>query len=353
MEPRVVVLGDANVDMVIRLPDRAPGAVDLTGSEPRLFGGGSAANVAVGLARLDLAVTFIGSVGDDGFGRWVADDLAREGVDTRGLIAVRDAFTPMVIALIQPDGERLVVVWPPERGADLRLRPEDLDPDWLSGAAWLHTTGMCLRASPVREAVLGGMALAREAGATVSLDLNLRAELWGLDGETRETLERAIAHSDVVLGSGPEEIVPLAGLDHVEDAALRPLDELGTMQAQDAALRPLDELGTMQAQDAARAICDGRRVVVARLGADGALAAGPPSGEICHAPAFPTSVVDTLGAGDAFDAGFIAARLASCDVGEALRWGNAAAAFKIGRPGARGTPAWDELEGLLGRGSKK
>jgi sugar/nucleoside kinase (ribokinase family) len=316
MEPRVVVLGDANVDMVIRLPDRAAGAVDLTGSEPRLFGGGSAANVAVGLARLDLAVTFIGSVGDDGFGRWVADDLAREGVDTRGLIAVRDAFTPMVIALIEPDGERLVVVWPPERGADLRLRPEDLDPDWLSGAAWLHTTGMCLRASPVREAVLGGMALAREAGATVSLDLNLRAELWGLDGDTRETLERAIAHSDVVLGSGPEEIVPLAGLDHVEDAA--------------------------------RAICDGRRVVVARLGADGALAAGPHPGEIYHAPAFPTTVVDTLGAGDAFDAGFIAARLASCDVGEALRWGNAAAALKIGRPGARGSPSRDELDALLG-----
>jgi sugar/nucleoside kinase (ribokinase family) len=322
------VLGDANVDMVIRLPDRAPGAVDLTGSEPRLYGGGSAANVAVGLARLDLAVTFIGSVGDDGFGRWLADDFAGEDVDTRGLITVRDAFTPMVIALIEPDGERLVVVWPPERGADLRLRPEDLDPDWMAGAAWLHTTGM------VREAALGGMTLAREAGATVSLDLNLRVELWGLDGDTRGTLERAIALSDVVLGSGPEEIVPVAGLDHVEDAALRPLDKLGTMQA----------------QDAAQAMSDGQRVVVARLGADGALAAGPHSGEIYHAPAFPATVVDTLGAGDAFDAGFIAARLAGCDVGEALRWGNAAAAFKIGRPSARGSPSRAELERLVGRG---
>jgi fructokinase/2-dehydro-3-deoxygluconokinase len=268
-----------------------------------------------------LAVTFIGSVGDDGFGRWLADDFAREGVDTRGLITVRDAFTPMVIALIEPDGERLVVVWPPERGADLRLRPRDVDPDWMAGAAWLHTTGMCLRASPVRDAVLAGMALAREAGATVSLDLNLRAELWGLDDETRETLERAIHLADVVLGSGPEEIVPLAGLEQVEDAA--------------------------------RAICDGRRVVVARLGADGALAAGPPSDRICHAPAFPTTVVDTLGAGDAFDAGFIAARLAGCDVGEALRWGNAAAALKIGRAGARGSPAWAELEGLLGARSRE
>jgi sugar/nucleoside kinase (ribokinase family) len=316
MTSKVVVLGDANVDMVIRLPDRAPGQVDLTGSEPQLYGGGSAANVAVGLARLGASVTFIGSVGDDGFGRWLADDFAREGVDTRGLIAIHDAFTPMVIALIEPAGERMVVVWPPERGADLRLRPQDVDPVWMADTAWLHTTGMCLRASPVRETVLHGMALAREMGAVVSLDLNLRVELWGLDGETRETLEPAIDLSDVVLGSGPEEIVPVAGVDDVESAA--------------------------------RSLSDGQRLVVARLGSDGALAAGPQPREAYHVPAFPTPIVDTLGAGDAFDAGFVAARLAGCDTREALRWGNAAAALKIARPGARGTPSRKGLERLLG-----
>jgi sugar/nucleoside kinase (ribokinase family) len=322
MTSQVVVLGDANVDMLIRLPDRASGALDLTGSEPQLYGGGSAANVAVALARLGLGVSFVGSVGDDGFGRWLRDDFAREGVDGRGLITVGNAFTPMVIALVEPGGERLVVVWPPERGADLRLRPEDVDPALLDGAAWLHTTGMCLRASPVREAVLHAMALARTRGATVSLDLNLRLELWGLDQETHRTLERAIDQSDVVLGSGPEEMAPLAGLGDVEAAA--------------------------------RAICDGRRVAVARLGADGALAVTPASagavepGETIYAPAFPTSVADTLGAGDAFDAGFIAASLVGSDTRRALRWGNAAAALKIRRPGARGSPSRVELEELLG-----
>jgi len=324
MTSKIVVLGDANVDMVIRLPDRAPGQVDLTGSEPQLYGGGSAANVAVGLARLGVLVTFIGSVGDDGFARWLADDFAREGVDTRGLITIHDAFTPMVIALIEPasassvetGGERWIVVWPPERGADQRLQPEDVDPAWLAGAAWLHTTGMCLRASPVREAVLHGMALAREMGLTVSLDLNLRVELWGLDGETRQTMERAIALSDVVLGSGPEEIVPVAGVDDVDGAA--------------------------------HSLSDGKRLVVARLGSQGALAAAPRLREACHVPAFPMPVVDTLGAGDAFDAGFIAARLAGCDMREALRWGNAAAALKIARPGARGTASREALERLLG-----
>jgi sugar/nucleoside kinase (ribokinase family) len=129
------------------------------------------------------------------------------------------------------------------------------------------------------------------------------------------------------LGSGPEEIAPLAGLDNVEAAA--------------------------------RAMCDGKRVVVARLGADGALAAVPTSAssaepaEIVHAPAFPTSVVDTLGAGDAFDAGFVAACLAGGDTHEALRWGNAVAALKIGRPGARGTPSRTELKEVLEGESKE
>lgn len=65
---QVVVLGDANVDMIIRLPDRTSDTPDLTNSVPQLHGGGSAANVAVALARLGVAVTMVGAVGDDGYG---------------------------------------------------------------------------------------------------------------------------------------------------------------------------------------------------------------------------------------------------------------------------------------------
>lgn len=311
--PQVVVLGDVNVDMAIRLPDRGSGTLDLSQSVPRLYGGGSAANVAVALARLGVAVAFVGSVGDDGYGRWVRDDFARESVDTRGLTMIRDAFTPMVIALIEPSGERLVLVWPPQGGAHVHLRPEDVDPALMVSAAWLHTTGMCLRASPVREAVLHAMRLARGLSITVSLDLNLRLELWGWGKETRETVEAAIGLSDVVFGSAQEEIVPVAGVNGIEAAA--------------------------------QALCDDKRVVVARLGADGAFAAAPEGS--FRVPAFFTPIVDTLGAGDAFDGGFIAARLAGYDIGEALRWGNAVAALKIGQPGARGTPSREEMEQLL------
>ena len=132
-----------------------------------------------------------------------------------------------------------------------------------------------------------------------------------------KALEALSGYNVLVLGgncgNGPEEIVPVSALNTVEAAA--------------------------------QALADSKRVVVARLGVGGALAAGP--GGPCHVPAFPTSVVDTLGAGDAFDGGFIAARLAECDLSEALRWGNAVAALKIRRPGARATPSRAEVDRLL------
>lgn len=309
----VIVLGDANVDMVIRLPDRSADTPDLTRSEPQLFGGGTAANTAVALARLGVPTAFAGAVGDDGFGRFVRDDLVAEGIDTRSLHTLPAAFTPMVIAMIEPDGERLNVVWPPERGADQQLRPADIDADQIASAAWLHTSGMCLRLSPARDTVLHAMQIAHNAGVPVSLDLNLRLELWGWGDNIRATVARALPLVSVIFGGAADEIVPLSS---IADPA-----------------------------EAARALAGESRIVVARQGADGALAATPEG--IVQVPAFPAQVVDTLGAGDVFDAGFIAARCDGAGVREALRWGNAVAALKIQRPGARSSPTRDEVLRLV------
>jgi sugar/nucleoside kinase (ribokinase family) len=306
----VIVVGDANVDLVIRLPDPK---TDLMQPVPQLFGGGSAANTAVALARLGVPTAFSGAVGDDGYGRYVHDDLKNEGIDSSRLITIADAFTPMVIAMIEPGGERHIVVWPPERGADNLLKPDDIDHRQIAGAAWLHTSGMCLRASPVREAVLHAMRIASDACVPVSLDLNLRLELWGWRDNIRETIERAIALADVVFGSAEEEIVPVARVAAVEAAA--------------------------------HIISGGARIVVARRGQEGALAASP--GGTQHAPAFAVTPVDMLGAGDAFNGGFIAARLVGHTIAESLRWGNAVAALKITQSGARGLPFRAEVEALL------
>jgi len=312
---QVVVIGDACVDMVIRLPDRKSNTPDLRNSVPQLQGGGTAANTAAALARLGVDVTMAGAVGDDGYGRWIRDDLVREGVDVKGLYFVHDAFTPMVMALIELNGERSLVVWPPEGGAHQHLQTDAVNPTLISSASWLHTTGICLREPPVSDTVLYSMELARKADVTVSLDLNLRLESWDLSDAARRTFERAIELSDVVFGNGEEEIIPLAGTDSVEDGAQQ--------------------------------LSDNRRIIIARRGNKGVFVAAP--NETFHVSPFKTQIVDTLGAGDAFNGGFIAACMAKAGTMEAARWGNAAAALKIGQAGARGLPYLKDVKQMLGQ----
>ncbi len=310
---RVLVLGDANVDLLIPLSERLISTPTSRDSKLDLHGGGTAANVAVALARLGLNTGFIGTVGDDGYGRWVLMDLKKEGVNTRETSLIQDAFTSMVMALIYPDGERGLYVWPDEGGAHTKLEPDSINQKMFETASWLHTTGLCLREEPVRSAQIKAMKLAQQAGLTVSLDLNLRLESWGMDRSLKKVFKRAIDYSQVVFGNGFEEIIPFTGES--------------TIQA------------------GAQVLSNGTRNVIARQGSEGALVVAP--GEFFFSPAFEVEVVDTLGAGDAFNGGYIAACLVGKDLPEAVRWGNAAAAMKIRKKGARGLPSRKELLSLL------
>lgn len=315
MTKPVIAIGDVNVDMVIQLPDRSVQPVDLSRSEPQVTGGGTVANTATALARLGVPVVFAGTVGDDGFGRWLRDDFAREGVRTDGLRLLDDRFTPTVIAMVEPDGERYLVIWPTWDGAHHFLQSKHLDRAQIADACWLHSTGICLRRSPARDTILEAMQIARAAGVPVSFDLNLRVELWGLDDELRGYLARVFELCDVILGSGTEELIPLTGAESVEAAA--------------------------------RQLAGERRAVIARMGADGVLATIPGQEGLIYAPAFPTEVCSTVGAGDAFNGGFIAARSAGLGMQEALQWGNATAALKIRHPGTRDLPTRAEVEALI------
>jgi sugar/nucleoside kinase (ribokinase family) len=152
-----VVLGDLNADLSIQLPGRGGhGTGTGAAGEPVLTGGGTAGNTSAALGRLDVPVVFHGAVGDDLFGRRLAAELAAGGVDARGVVVLRDDPTCQVIALLEPDGGRHLVTWPHDMGALARFAPADLDGGLLAGAAWLHTTGMCLRHEPVASAVHEG-----------------------------------------------------------------------------------------------------------------------------------------------------------------------------------------------------
>ena len=310
MIKRIVVVGDTNVDLEIRLP--GDGVAPHINPDPRLFGGGSAANTAAALARLGESCSFAGTVGDDSYGRFAVQSLADAGVDTRWTGIASDQPTVMVVTVLTPDANRLIYVWPPQGGAHAELQSTALA-GALDGAAWLHVSGICLRVSPARETILNGMEQARSNGISVSLDLNLRLENWGWDGEFRHTIMTAVERSDVVMGDAKSEVIPLVG-------------------NQDPIL-------------AASRLAGDDRIVVARMGASGAVSCAKTA--TVTAPGYPVDVVDTVGAGDAFNAGFIAAYLRRADTTEALQWGNAVGAITVSRPGARATPSLPELTSFL------
>ena len=304
------MVGDANVDLEIRLP--TGGVAPHANPDPRLFGGGSAANTAAALARLGGACSFVGTVGDDSYGRFAVQSLADAGVNTRWIGTVPDQPTVMVVTVLTPDANRLIYVWPPHGGAHAELRSGPAA-EALDGAAWLHVSGICLRVSPARETILEAMKKAQLRGITVSLDLNLRLENWGWGGDFRQTIMTAVDRADVVMGDANDEIVPLG-----------------------ACQDPI-EASTHLAGD--------ERLVVARMGAAGALACSKEG--IVEGPGYAVDVVDTVGAGDAFNAGFIAACMRQSDTTTALRWGNAVGAITVSRAGARATPVLQDLTDFL------
>lgn len=308
----VLVIGDACVDLIVRLPEQGDGGTYRP--EPVLSVGGTGANTVIALARLNVPVALLGAVGDDGYGRFIARDLAREGVETTNVTIQHEACTAVILAIIDRDGERTLFGWPRRGAAHTALKPEQVDARAIMEASWVHTTGMCLVEQPVRAAVLRGMALARAASIPVSLDLNLRGGVVDgvLPGEFADALWSAIALADYVFGSAQDEIVYLTPDGAVEEV-----------------------LGVLASSG---------RTVIARSGAAGATIVSADGREAV--PAFPVPVVDTLGAGDTFNAGFIAARLDGESSEEAARWGNAVAALKIGR-GGNGAPSRADAEALL------
>ena len=265
----------------------------------RLSVAGSESNVAIGLARLGHEVEWIGRVGDDEFGALVLRTLRGEGVDARH--AAVDPSGPTGLLVFEhriADVTRVAYYRAGSAGS--ALTADDVLPRLTDDVAILHVTGVtaALGTGPAT-AVSAAVEHAHAVGATVSLDVNFRSRLWSADA-ARATLQPLLPQVDVVFGSVDELLLIADGATDVDAAA-------------------------------ARLLGCGVATVVAKLGGEGAVAYT--GSDTVKVPARRVHVVDSVGAGDAFVAGYLSGVLDGIDIGDRLDRGCVLGAFAVSREG--------------------
>ena len=286
---RIIVLGDVMVDVITRLSaPLAPGSD--APAVIRFHGGGSAANTAAWLARAGVEPVLVGRVGDDERGRTARAELRAAGVET-ALAVDPELPTGTCVVLVGPDGERTMA---PDAGANDALRDIDSANELLASAGHLHVAGYALLRPGSRPAARAAISRSVERGMTVSVDPSSAALL------------------------SPEF------LDHADGAGLL------LPNADEARMLS----GESDPDEAGRALADRFGEVVVTLGADGALWTDGHAS--VRADALPVeAAVDSTGAGDAFAAGLLAARLEGAEPAEALAAGARLAAEAVRRSGGR------------------
>jgi ribokinase len=287
----VVVLGDVNVDVIAHFAGFPTPGRDAFATSTELHCGGSAANVAMALARLGIETLLVARVGADPWARTAIDSLAAAGVELSALQHDPRAMTGLMYVIVLPDGERTILA---HRGANVLTNPKRLPMQALRAARVLHLSGYALLAEPQRSAMLLALKLARREGATVALDP-------GMSG-----------HAAVKLMG---DLLPKTDILFPNLAEARRLT------------------GRSVAEDCARALLDaGVGMVALKLGEAGCLVCCK---DRCHRiPGFAIEVRDTTGAGDGFDAGFIAGLLRGLDLVGAALLGNAMGAVIAASVGA-------------------
>jgi 5-dehydro-2-deoxygluconokinase len=271
--------------------------------------GGCAANIAVGSARLGLRTGMLTRVADDPLGHFVRDFLASEGVDVSAVRFDSSHLTGLAILGIQPP-DAFPLVFYREQCADIQVDREDVDRSGILSTRALVVTGTGFSHEPSRDATRHAMTIARTAGVKVVLDLDVRPVVWaGGSSEIRSEMSRALPLADVIVGT--EEEVAAVG---------------GTLEA-------------------LRALAPG--LLVVKRGERGATAY-PRQGAPEDSPGFRVPVLNTVGAGDGFMAGFLHGWMRELPLRECLRLGNAAGALVASRHAcAPAMPRPAEIEDLV------
>jgi sugar/nucleoside kinase (ribokinase family) len=303
----IITFGDMCVDLILSGGDIVPrfGQVEQLVDEYTLEMGGSTCIFACQAARLGLRTGILGKVGPDGFGRMIIQRLQDCGVDTGQVAVDPDLKTGLGVALVKHN-DRAILTYP---GSVNALTPAEVQDSFLASARHLHHGSYFLmdRLKPEIPQILRR---AKAMGLTTSLDTN-----WDPSEDWNGSLTQALDYVDIFLPN-QQELLKISG-EHNLEAGIHALHAMGV------------------------------KLVTVKLGENGALASD--GNQILYCRVEPVSGGDSVGAGDSFDAGFLAGWLGGASLADCLRLAcgcGRSVAGAIG--GLEGQPGWDELQKKIG-----
>lgn len=329
----LITIGRSSVDLY---GAQIGGRLEDMGSFDKYIGG-SPTNIACGTARLGLKSAVITGVGDEHMGRFIREQLEREGVNTDGVKIDPDRLTALVLLGIR-DQDQFPLIFYRENCADMGLTVDDIDESFIRSARAVVATGTHLSHPQVEAATLKALELARANGQQTALDIDYRPNLWGVaghgEGESRFVESEAVTAKllstlhlfDLIVGTEEEFHIAGGSTDTVK------------------ALRAVREVS--------------KATLVCKRGAAGAVAF---TGEVPNSldegeagPGFPIEVFNVLGAGDGFMSGLLKGWLDGEAWPTALKYANACGALAVSRHGCTPAyPSWEELQFFFERGIRQ
>ena len=329
----LITIGRSSVDLY---GAQIGGRLEDMGSFDKYIGG-SPTNIACGTSRLGLRSAVITGVGDEHMGRFIIEQLHREGVETSGVKIDPDRLTALVLLGIR-DEEQFPLIFYRENCADMGLCEDDIDPNFIRSARAVVATGTHLSNPQVEAATIKALNIARDEGLQTALDIDYRPNLWGVaghgDGESRfvesdavtQKLQSTLHLFDLIVGT--EEEFHIAG----------------------GSTNTIEALRALRGVSAATLVC--KRGAAGAVAFTGDIPDSLDEGEA--GPGFPIEVFNVLGAGDGFMSGLLKGWLDGETWPVALKYANACGAFAVSRHGCTPAyPSWEELQFFFKRGIKR
>jgi len=324
----LITLGRCGMDLFSQ--DIGAPFAAITGFDAHI--GGSPTNIAVAASRLGLRVALLTAVGPDLVGDFVLAHLAEEGVDTQFIPRKPGTHTGLAVVGVQPP-DRFPLVFYRHNPADIWLDVDDVATAPLAQTRALLLSGTALSRGACADATVAAAQRAAAAGAATYLDLDLRPDQWDSPDALRAAMNRLLPFIDVVIGT-EEEAYALLG------------DAPETVFVGGARLKP-EQIVELEAHIPLFLATGKEHTLILKRGARGAtiFATGAPPIDVAG---FPVTVLNTVGAGDAFAGGLLYGRSQGWDWPASVRIGNACGALVVTRHGcAAAMPRLEEVEAFI------